>query len=257
MRDMFEDIFKNDPLDPMEAARRNVQPILRKRFYKEATVAPNGDNFEIWLDGRPVRTPARRPLAAPSRDLAQAIADEWQEQAEVINPANMPLTRLSNSIIDGVADNPAPVAAEIVKYLGSDLLFYRADGPEKLTELQAQAWDPVVEWAAQVLGARFILVEGVVFAAQPEEAVAAAANAIPTGIWRLGAVHSVTTLTGSALLALALAKGAITAETAWSAAHVDEDWQMAQWGRDSLAMERRAYRHAEMASAAKILALVN
>ncbi len=199
MRDMFEDIFKNDPLDPMEAARRNVRPTLRKRFYENAAVAANGDLFEVMLDGKPVRTPARRPLAAPSRELAQAIADEWQAQTEVIDPANMPLTRLANSIIDGVADNPGPVAAEIVKYLGSDLLFYRADGPEKLTELQAQAWDPVVEWAAKTLGARFILVEGVVFAAQPEEAVAAAAKAIPTEIWRLGAVHSVTTLTGSAL----------------------------------------------------------
>jgi chaperone required for assembly of F1-ATPase len=256
MRDMFEEIFKNDPLDPMEAARRNVRPTLRKRFYKEPSIAAKGGRFEVLLDGKPVRTPARRPLAAPSRELAQAMADEWQAQAEVIDPANMPLTRLANSIIDGVADNPGPVAAEIVKYLGSDLLFYRADGPERLTELQAQAWDPVVEWAARKLGARFILVEGVVFAAQPEEAVAAAAKAIPTDIWRLGAVNSVTSLTGSALLALALSQDAITADQAWAAADVDEDWQMAQWGRDALAMERRAHRRAEMDAAAKILSLV-
>ena len=256
MRDVFEDIFKNEPLDPMEAARRNARPTLRKRFYKEAAIAPNGDQFEVMLDSRPVRTPARRPLAAPSRDLAQAIADEWQAQTEVIDPAHMPLTRLANSIIDGVAEAPGPVREEIVKYLGSDLLFYRADGPEKLTELQAREWDPVVEWAAKTLGARFILVEGVVFAAQPEQAVVAAAKAIPTEIWRLGAAHSVTTLTGSALLALALCHGAITVEQAWAAAHVDEDWQMTQWGRDSLAMERRTYRSAEMAAAAKILALV-
>jgi chaperone required for assembly of F1-ATPase len=256
MRDVFEDIFKNEPLDPMEAARRSVRPTLRKRFYQEASVAPNGDQFEVVLDGRPVRTPARRPLAAPSRDLALAIADEWQAQTEVIDPANMPLTRLTNSIIDGVAEAPGPVREEIVKYLGSDLLFYRADGPEKLTELQAKAWDPVVDWAAKTLGARFILVEGVVFAAQPEQAVAAAAKAIPAEVWRLGAVHSVTTLTGSALLALALCCGAMTVDEAWAAAHVDEDWQMAQWGRDSLAMERRTHRYAEMAAAAKILALV-
>lgn len=256
MRDIFKDIFKNEPLDPMEAARRNVRPALRKRFYKEATVTPNGDQFEVMLDSRPVRTPARRPLAAPSRELAQAIANEWQAQTEVIDPAHMPLTRLANSIIDGVADNPGPVRDEIVKYLGSDLLFYRADGPEKLTELQAEVWDPVVEWAAKALGARFILVEGVVFAAQPELAVAAAAKSIPTEIWRLGAVHSVTTLTGSALLALALSEGAIIVEQAWAAANVDEDWQMTQWGRDSLAMERRAHRKADMDAAAKILALV-
>ncbi len=256
MRDIFEDIFKSNPLDPMEAARRNVRPTLRKRFYETAGVTQNGDQFEVTLDGKPVRTPSRRPLATPSKDLSQAIADEWQAQADVIDPARMPLTRLANSIIDGVADAPEPVRDEIVKYLGSDLLFYRADGPERLIERQTAAWGPVVHWAAEQLGARFIMVEGVVFAAQPQEAVLAASKAVPSDIWRLGATHSVMTLTGSALLALALAHDAISDEEAWAAAHVDEDWQMEQWGRDTLAMQRREHRHAEMKAAAAILKLM-
>jgi chaperone required for assembly of F1-ATPase len=255
MRDIFDDIFKGDPLDPMEAARRNVRPTLRKRFYKTAAVSRDGDLFAVTLDGKAVRTPARRALAAPTRGLAQAIADEWQAQTDVIDPAHMPLTRLANSIIDGVVDKPAEVRDEIVKYLGSDLLFYRADGPEGLIERQAAAWDPIVRWAADKLGARFIMVEGVVFATQPEEAIAAAAKAVPGDAWRLGAAHSVMTLTGSALLALALAQGAIDADDAWKAAHVDEDWQMEQWGRDTLAMERRAHREAEMKAAATVLGL--
>ncbi|HWV53431.1 ATP12 family chaperone protein [Pseudorhodoplanes sp.] len=255
MRDIFEDLFESEPLDPMEAARRNVRPTLRKRFYEEAGVAEEGGHFVVTLDGKPVRTPSRRPLAAPTRPLAQAIADEWQSQTDVIDPAHMPLTRLANSIIDGVADKPGEVRDEIVKYLGSDLLFYRADGPERLTERQAEVWDPIVRWAADALGARFIMVEGVVFAAQPQAAVEAAAKAIPADAWRLGAAHSVMTLTGSALLALALAEGAIGSDDAWKAAHVDEDWQMEQWGRDTLAMERRAHREAEMKAAATVLGL--
>src|SRR5688572_18609801 len=122
MRDIFEDIFKGELLDPMELARRSIRPTLRKRFYENAAVSPDGDAFAVTLDGKPVRTPARRPLAAPTRELAQAIADEWQAQTDVIDPAGMPLTRLANSIIDGVADNPREVRDEIVKYLGSDLL---------------------------------------------------------------------------------------------------------------------------------------
>ncbi len=256
MRDIIEDIFRNEPLDPMESARQGSRPVLRKRFYQAAAIVPNGSGFDITLDGKPVRTPARGTLSAPTRELGEAIAAEWNAQAEVIDPAGMPLTRLANSIIDGVAAAPEAVREEIAKYLGSDLLFYRADGPEKLTERQAQAWDPIVEWAARKLGARFILVEGVVYAAQPEEAIAAAAKAIPADPWRLGAVSSATTLTGSALLALALAEGAVAPDRAWSAAHVDEDWQMEQWGRDSLAMQRRAHRETEFAAAAKVLSLV-
>jgi chaperone required for assembly of F1-ATPase len=252
MRDVFEEIFANQPLDPMEAARRGVRPQLRRRFYQRATVADGG---AIVLDARAVRTPARGVLAAPSRALAEAIAAEWDAQREVMDPARMPLTRLANAIIDGVSVSQDAVGEEVAAYLGSDLLFYRADGPPGLVERQAQLWDPILVWARDALGARFVLAEGVMHVAQPDHALAAARAAIPQDPWRLGAVHSITTLTGSALLALAHAHGHLSAEQAWDAAHADEDWNMAQWGRDEFALERRAYRWAEMRAAATVLAL--
>jgi chaperone required for assembly of F1-ATPase len=200
-----------------------------------------------------VRTPAQRILAAPTRAVAEAIAAEWQVQGDVVDPSTMPLTRLANAIIDGVADRPQPVAGEIAKYLSSDLLFYRAASPAGLVERQHRHWDPVLAWAAQVLGARFALAEGVVHVAQPEHAIGAARAAIPEGPWPLGALHAATTLTGSALLALALAHGKLSVEEAWQAAHVDEDWNMEQWGRDTPALERRAFRFAELKAAAVVL----
>jgi chaperone required for assembly of F1-ATPase len=254
MRDIFDDIYRHNPLDPEEAARRNMRVDLRKRFYEKVSVDGTEGAFGILLDGKPVRTPARRILAAPARALAQAIADEWDAQKDVIDPGKMPLTRLANSIIDGVIDAPGPVAEEIENYLGSDLLFYRADGPEGLTQAQEKHWDPVVAWARDELGARFILAEGVVFAPQPEEAIAAARAAIPAQHpWALGAVHAVTTLTGSALLALALAAGRLDVDSAWAAAHVDEDWNLATWGRDEVVLARRTLRFAEMQAAAQVL----
>jgi chaperone required for assembly of F1-ATPase len=166
----------------------------------------------------------------------------------------MPLTRLANVIIDGVAIAPPPVADEIAKYLASDLVFYRAGAPAGLVERQARHWNPVLAWARQALGADFRTGEGVVHIPQSDAALAAARAAIPDDPWRLGAAHSVTTLTGSALIALALARGALDADAAWQAAHVDEDWNMAQWGRDALALERREFRHAEFKAAVAVLA---
>ena len=255
MRDILEDILKNQPLDPRDAARRSVRPKVRKRFYQAASVGEGPDGFAVLLDGKPVRTPARRALAGPTRTLAEAIASEWNAQQENVDPARMPLTRLANTIIDGVVDKTDAVADEIAKYLGSDLLFYRADAPAELVARQAQHWDPVLEWAREVLGACFILAEGIMFVAQPERAIAAARAAIPDDPWRLGAVSSITSLTGSALLALALLRGRLSTEAAWAAAHVDEDWQREQWGRDELAEERRAFRFADMQAAATVLAL--
>jgi chaperone required for assembly of F1-ATPase len=165
----------------------------------------------------------------------------------------MPLTRLANSIVDGVVLAPEPVRAEIAKYIGSDLVFYRAGSPAGLVEHQARLWDPILAWARDGLGARFVLAEGVVHVSQPDRAVAAAVAAIPSDAWRLGAIHSITTLSGSALIALAVAHRSLSAAQAWAAAQVDEDWNMAQWGRDPLALERQSFRRAELDAAATLL----
>jgi chaperone required for assembly of F1-ATPase len=254
MRELFEDVFGNDPLDPMESARRNMRPNLRKRVYERATVSDDAP-FALLLDGRGVKTPAGGTLAAPTRALGEAIAAEWNSQGERIDPATMPLTKLANTIIDGVAPNPEPVVEEVAKYLGSDLVCYRADAPDGLVASQAQHWDPVLAWARDTHGARFMLSEGVMFVAQPEAAVAAVRAAIPSDPWRLGAVHLITTLTGSALIALAVAGGELSVDDAWAAAHVDEDWNMKLWGRDELALERRASRFADMQAAGTVLSL--
>jgi chaperone required for assembly of F1-ATPase len=256
MRDLFEEIFAKEPLDPAEAVRRGSRPRLPQRFYERADVEEVDGQFRVVLDGHPVRTPARRVLAAPTRALAQALAAEWQAQRGVIDPAKMPLTRLANTIIDGVAAAPVAVASDVERYLGCDLVFYRAGGPAGLVTRQEKAWDPVLAWARDVLGARFAMGEGIVFVVQPAHALAAAREAIPPDPWRLGALHSVTTLTGSALIALALARGALSVDAAWAAAHVDEDWNMDAWGRDQLALERRAARFAEMQAAAMVLQTV-
>jgi chaperone required for assembly of F1-ATPase len=254
MRELFDELFRAEPVDPVEAARRSVRPQTRKRFYKQAGVTGNA----VTLDGKPVMTPKRRPLAAPNRALAQAMADEWNAQRDVIDPAAMPLTRLANAIIDGVADAPDAVRDEIEKYLGSDLVFYRADTPEALVAKQAAAWDPLLDFARDEFGARFVLAQGVMHVAQPREAVAAAARAIPAdpgpgGIWPLGAIAAITTLTGSALVALALLRGKLPAEDAWAAANVDEDWNMATWGEDAEVLARRATRRSELDAAALVL----
>jgi chaperone required for assembly of F1-ATPase len=251
MRELFEN---TPPDDPIEATRRTMRTELPRRFYATASTAAMADGYAVRLDDKPVRTPARRVLAAPTLALADAIAAEWQAQKDVIDPAKMPLTRLANAIIDGVADAPQPVADEVAKYLASDLLFYRAASPQGLVERQARHWDPILDWARQALGADFKLGEGVVHVAQPEAALAAARAAIPAEPWRLGAVHAITTLTGSALIALAMARGALSTDAAWQAAHVDEDWNMAQWGRDEMAVERRDFRFAEFQAAATVLA---
>jgi len=224
----------------MEAARRSARAVQRKRFYANAGVGEADGGFTVTLDGKPIKTPSGRTVIVPLRSLAEMIAAEWNAQGEFIEPMTMPLTRFANSVVQGVIDNAAAVSDDVAKYFDSDLLFYRAGHPEGLVAREATHWDPVLFWAAETLGAHFILAEGVMHVRQPESAVAAARGALPSDPWTIAALHVITTLTGSALLALALFHGVIEADQAWAAAHVDEDWNAEKWGVDEEVAARRA-----------------
>jgi chaperone required for assembly of F1-ATPase len=253
MRELFDEVAGDSPLDPEEAVRRTTRGPRRKRFYAQAGVAETPKGFGVTLDGKPVRTPSRRLLAAPTGEIAEAIAAEWDAQKEIIDPVTMPVTRLANSVIDAVAGRVEAVADDIAKYFHSDMLFYRAGHPDALVAREAEHWDPVLFWAADTLGAHFILAEGVVHVRQPDQAVAAVRAALPADPWSIAALHVVTTLTGSALLALALMHGALDEDQVWAAAHVDEDWNVEQWGVDEEVAARRLARFLDFRAAAGVL----
>lgn len=257
MRELFDEVAGKSPLDPQEAARQNFRVPQRKRFYTEVGVAEADGSFAVTLDGRPVRTPSGRHLAVPSREIADALAAEWAAQKETLDPLSMPLTRLANSIIEGVVDHAGDVRDDVAKFLRSDLLFYRAGHPEALVAREAAHWDPVLFWAADTLGAHFILSQGIVHVSQPEQAVEAARSALPEDPWSIAAMHVITTITGSALLALALLYRARDPDQVWAAAHVDDDWNVDQWGADEEATRRRAAKLTDFTAAVELLYRMN
>ena len=260
---MREDLIKaltpvhGQAIDPVAMARRDLRKALPKRFYTSATAEWRDGAFVLTLDGKPARTPGRNAVGLPTQAAGDAVAAEWAAQGEFIEPGSMPMTRIVNSALDGVVWEIEGVRAEIVKYAGTDLLCYRADGPQALVDAETAAWDPVLDWARQTLGAEFKAAGGMTFVAQPDSALAAvrAAVAAVRAPLPLAALHVMTTLMGSALLALAVARGAITAEDAWASAHVDEDFQARAWGSDAEATARRARLWLDMSAAARLYAM--
>lgn len=256
MRDILNDLDNSRPdSDPIRRAQNQMRQALPKRFYEKADVAAEGDGYKATLDGRVVRTPAGAEMTLPTEAAARLVAQEYDAQKEQIDPMTMPVTRLANTAIDGVASDVQAVVEDILRFASSDLLCYRADAPERLVEFQAEAWDPMLDWAEAEFGSRFVLAEGVMHVEQPRSTIAAVgAHLRPRrDPFRIAALHVMTSLTGSALLALAVEAGAIDAETAWKAAHVDEDWNISQWGEDVEAAERRAARKRDMMGAAALL----
>ncbi|MHA1559373.1 MAG: ATP12 family chaperone protein [Alphaproteobacteria bacterium] len=227
---------------------------LPRRFYTNVELAEEGDLYVVSLDGRRAKTPGRAPLGVSDRAIGEALTAEWEAQAEVIDPAAMPLTRIVNSSIDGVSKNMDEACRDIAAYAGNDLLCYRADGPEGLVARQTAAWDPLLGWLIDEYGVRLQVGTGVLPLTQSDNELGRIVDLLaPFEALPLTAAHVVTTLTGSAVLGLSVALGRQSPEEAWSAAHIDEDWQIDQWGAVPEAGARRESRWREMAAAALIL----
>jgi chaperone required for assembly of F1-ATPase len=258
MRELLTDLeagrHLSDP-DPVRRAQIQMKSPAARRFYKTVAVERYADGFSVRLDGKTVKTPSGKAVTLPTEKTAQLVADEFDSQGDRIEPLTMPVTRLVNTAIDGVAADPQAVLEDILRFSSSDLVCYRAEGPDALVHRQAEAWDPVLDWARAALGARFFLAEGVMHVEQPREAIGAVGVHLRQrdDAFRLAALHVITAITGSALLALMFEAGAIDAEAAWNAAHIDEDWNIEHWGLDAEAAARRTARKRDMMGAAALI----
>ena len=228
-----------------------------KRFWKEASVAREGGSWGIALDGRPVRTPQRAPLAVANPALAEAIAAEWQAQGETIDPAAMPMTGLTNAAIDLALPDPAAFAEPVAAYAATDLLCYRDDRDALLQAEQAAAWNPLLAWAEARYGVEFEMTRGILPIDQPPATVTALRAAVlALDPWRMTALTPLVTIGGSLVAGLAMVEGAFGTEDLWSAVSLDEQYQERRWGADALAQAQRAAHKRDWDNAVRFLGLL-
>jgi chaperone required for assembly of F1-ATPase len=255
MRDFLNDVaFYSDP-DPVKRAQKNMAKPLVKRFYKSVSVAAHEDKFCILLDGKMLKTPNHTQILLPNQDVAQKVADEFERQEKEINPAHMPKTRLVNTALDGVAHEMDAVRAEIVRFFSTDLICYRADFPQALAHKQNEHWDKYILWLKNEHHITLHTTVGIMHIAQDQTA-RDAFNALLSPFHEcisLSCLHTLTSLLGSAVLALAVATGFVSHREAWCDANIDEDWTVEQWGSDAEAQKRRATQWAEFDAAYQLL----
>lgn len=255
MRDWLEEAEANRK-DGYRAAQSHARQQSPKRFYKDVTTGEDAEGFAVLLDGKAVRTPGLKPIRLTAKSVADALAVEWRAQRTTIEFADMPLVRLVNSGIEAGEERLPDFRAEVVKYCGSDLLLYRADSPRELVEAQEAAWDPVLVALARAFDVKFQPTVGIIHVSQPGRTLQRLGEQLEAeGLLRMTAMTSLLSLTGSGLLTIALANGLVAADTAWSAAHVDEDHNIRLWGEDAEASERRAFRRREFDAATLLLDL--
>ncbi len=227
-----------------------------KRFWKQAEASPCDGGFTVTLDGRAVKTPAKRLLVLPTLQMAEVIAAEWDAQQGRVKPETMPATRAANSAIDNVAIQFAEVAGDLARYGETDLLCYRATAPQELIDLQADAWDPLLAWSAAALRAPLIATAGVMHIRQPETSLAKLTAQVHAFTpFQLAAVHDLIAISGSLVLALAVTRGRLSLDEAWRLSRIDETWQNDLWGVDEDAAALESLKRQALTEAARFFAL--
>jgi chaperone required for assembly of F1-ATPase len=243
--------------DKQSAIKDSWTRTFPKRFYKSVTVDHIGPGYTVSLDGRTVKTPKKAQLDLPKQAIAAAVAAEFDAQANEIVPGTMPMTRLVNSALDTVDAAGEKLLDEVASYAASDLLCYRAESPAGLVQRQAEHWDPLIDWARSALAADLAVTTGILHVPQPEASVAAIRTAAEDfDCFAMAAMHTLMTMSGSAVVGLAVARRFIDGDAAWRAAWVDEDWQSDYWGRDEEAEGRRARRKSDFDAACRLLDLL-
>jgi chaperone required for assembly of F1-ATPase len=229
-----------------------------KRFWKEVSVAPDGEGWGVGLDGRPVRTPARAPLIVPNEALAQAIAGEWDGTGEQVDPRAMPLTGLANAAIDRVMPDKQAFADGLARYAEADLACYRADNPNELVERQVDSWDALLAWARRRFDVDFATTTGVTHVRQPQATVERLAHEVAALVsFQLAGLSPLVTIGGSLVAALAVLEKAVTPEAAWDAVSLDDRWQLERWGSDAEAQTALDNRQRDFLAAAQFLDLLD
>lgn len=230
--------------------------LKQKRFWKEATADKRDDGYGVFLDGRPVATPNKTPLIMPTLKMAQAAAAEWAAQDDQIDPLSMPVTRSANSALDKVAPQQAEVVSMLAEYGDTDLLCYRAAGPAELIERQAKQWDPMIDWAEEEFGGRLQVGEGVMHVPQDPALLSNLhAEVASFDNFALTAVHDLVSISGSLVLGIAVTRGAVDVDHAWSLSRIDEHWQIEQWGEDDEATEAESKKKASFEHASRFYQL--
>ena len=257
----FDAIFTETGLDPNEALQRTMRPDLPKRFWKEVSVEQRDGVYHILLDGRSAKSPGRNALSSLHRPVAERMAGEWNAVGERLDPAHLPLTKLVNVALDHGTEHREALLDEVRAYASSDLLCYRADRPQGLVDRQTTVWDPYLDRLKTHHAIVMTRAAGIMPVAQDEaalDAIRALADRRERCAESLSALVLATTLTGSAVLALALTEPGVDegrAKTVWQAAHVDEDWNRAQWGKDEEAAALREARWRDFEAAAFVLSV--
>ncbi len=241
---------------PKFMSKADMEKKLMRRFYKDAGIKKAEDGFLIQLDGKTIKTPVKNQLIVQTEPLALAIAEEWEEQKDHIDPESMLLTKLANTAIDRVDGREETIIQEIAAYISSDLLCYRSENPQELFKQQCEAWDPVLAMFDDQFEIKLETVSGIIHVTQPERSIDNAKEHLEAfDIYELSALHNMTSMLGSAVLAIAHAKELMDLENLWKLAHIDEDWQISHWGHDEEAMARRSARYREMRTTSKFIEL--
>ncbi|MEP5937096.1 MAG: ATP12 family protein [Erythrobacter sp.] len=205
-----------------------------KRFYKQADVKELGGSWQVTLDERPLKTVGGKQQIVASKELAQAMAAEWNAQGEMLDPKGLIMRDQTDFALDKVAVDPTETIARTLAYGETDTLCYRADPEDALFAQQQSVWEPIITAIEQREGVQFARVSGIVHRAHPDATLPHLEKRLAQmDPFQLAGLHTMASLAASLCIGLEALQPDADAQDLWQAATLEEEWQADLWGRDA------------------------
>ena len=212
-----------------------------KKFWEKVSIKKiSSDSFCVMLDKRILKTPLKRDLILPNLNLAEEIVKEWDQDSKKINTESMIFYGLISTSLDKIIDNKNLYINDILDYVDTDLICYRAESPKELVELQKNKWDPIILFIEKYIGIKVQVFQGIFPKKQHTTVHTKLTNLINQfSIFEISVLHRITNITGSIFLSLCVLKKDISKKEVFELSVLDELWQSENWGFDEEISQKR------------------
>ena len=212
-----------------------------KKFWKIVQVKKKLKNsFEILLDKRILKTPMQKDLIFSNYKIAKETALEWDIDEKEINTENMVFYGLISTAIDKISNDKVSYIENVLGFINTDLICYRADGPNELVDLQNNSWNPIISFIKKYIDVELKFFIGVMPSKQSLDIF----NRLKTLInsfsdIEISALHRMTNLTGSIFISICILKGDVLKNEAFELSFLDELYQAKNWGIEEESLDKR------------------
>mgnify|MGYP001206920576 FL=1 len=195
--------------------------------------------YLLNINNKSLKTPDGNIIELPSIKLAKILLKDYESSFKS-KPLNIvrPI-KITNTAIDKIKPNNIFYINEITDNLNNDMICYFANSPVELVDLQNKDWLPLINYMKSSYNIELIYTSKLFSINQKPDSLLKLKNILnEINIFKLSAIYTLSQITKSIIISLALVNNKISAKKAFENSNLEELYQISKWGKDEEAFDR-------------------